>query len=122
MQPRLGSLPLAERDAAFGQIRGREFDAHLVARDDADKVLPHPARDMGHHLVPSFDLHLEARIGEGLSYSPLNLQRFFLRLRHTHLSIMRMPGRTRCSPELDIVIVRFDLCKTRLEGRSQKLE
>ena len=79
-------LPFAERDAAFGEVVGGEFNADLVARDDANKVLPHPAGHMGHDFVSPFDLHFEARIGQGLCYSPLDLERFFLRFRHTGLS------------------------------------
>ncbi len=38
-------LPLAVGDPAFRQIIGRQLDPHLVARNDADEVLPHLAGD-----------------------------------------------------------------------------
>src|SRR6185436_17385407 len=57
-------LSLAERDAAFGQIVRRELHPHLVAGDNADEVLAHPARHVGGHLMAALDLHAKPRVGQ----------------------------------------------------------
>src|SRR4029453_769856 len=70
-------LPLAIDDPALGQIVGRKLDVDLVARNDADEVLTHLARDMGHHFAAGVELHAETRIGEGLCDRAANDERFF---------------------------------------------
>ena len=75
-------LAFAEGDAALGQVVRRELDADLVARDDADEVLPHTAGDVSGDLMAPLDLDAEPRIRERLSDDPFNLQSFFFLFRH----------------------------------------
>ena len=56
-------LALAKHDSTFGQVVRRELHADAVARDDADKMLPHPAGNMRHDEVAAFNLHAESRVG-----------------------------------------------------------
>src|SRR5256885_14921736 len=85
-------LAFAVNDAAFCQVVRREFDPHPVARHDADKVLAHPARNVGHNDVSTFDLNAKSSIGQGLRYSALDLECFFLLLCHTRLCPMNEMG------------------------------
>src|ERR1700693_929698 len=53
-------------DSPARQVVRRQFPLHPVARQDANKVLPHLARDMRQHLVLVLELHPEHRVGERL--------------------------------------------------------
>ena len=55
-------LPLAERDAALGEIVWREFDPDFIAGDNADEMLTHPAGDVGGHNVPPLDFNAKSSI------------------------------------------------------------
>ena len=85
-------LAFAVNDAAFCQVVWREFDPHPVARHDADKVLAHPTGNVGHNDVSTFDLNAKSSIGQGLRYSPLDLECFFLLFCHTRLCPMNDMG------------------------------
>src|SRR5262245_47134754 len=45
-------------------------------------MLPHPAGNVGHNDVSTFDLDAKARIGEGLCHHTLDLKSFFLLFCH----------------------------------------
>ena len=79
-------LAFAVDDPALGQIVRREFDANSIARHDADEVLTHSSRDVGHDNVSTFDLHAEPRVREGLGNGTLDLKSFFLLFRHKKLA------------------------------------
>ena len=51
---------VAERDAALGQVIGREFERDTVTRDDADVVFAHFPGGVGNDLVTI--LHAKAQI------------------------------------------------------------
>ena len=85
-------LAFAVNDAAFCQIVWREFDPHPVARYDADKMLAHPASNVGHNDVSTFDLNAKSSIGQGLRHSALDLKCFFLLFCHTRLCPMNDMG------------------------------
>ena len=60
-------LFLAEDDSPAGEIVGREFDFDFVAREDADEVFSHFARDMPEDFArgpPLLDAKLEHRVGQ----------------------------------------------------------
>src|SRR5712691_668699 len=73
------------RDAAAGEIVGRHFHLHLVARQDADVVLPHLSGDRGEHGVPALDLHPEHRARERLDDLAFYLDLLFL---DRHISVV----------------------------------
>src|SRR5947207_12621788 len=52
------------RDSTPGEVVGTQLDADRVARQDADEVLSQLAGDMGEHLVPVLQAHLEHRVRE----------------------------------------------------------
>ena len=56
---------VAVSDPALGQIVGRHFNLDLVAGQDADVVLAHPAGDMGDDLVAILQLDPEHGVREG---------------------------------------------------------
>jgi hypothetical protein len=66
-------LSFAVNDPALGQIVGRKLDANAIAGDDADKMLAHPARDMGHDNVSTFDLYAKSRVRQRLRDDALDL-------------------------------------------------
>ena len=47
----------------------------MIARHDADEVLAHLARDVGHHRVTVGEFHAELRVGEGFHNVPLDFNR-----------------------------------------------
>src|SRR5205823_9857954 len=53
-------------DSATGEVVRGELDLHLVARKDADVVLPHLPRDRREDAVPAVDLHPKHRAGQSL--------------------------------------------------------
>src|SRR4029079_8485000 len=79
----LPALALAESDATFGEVVGREFNPHSIARDDTNEVLSHFACHVCGHDVTAIDLHAKARVGEGLGDHAVDFESFFLwLLRH----------------------------------------
>src|SRR5574340_245614 len=58
------NVPLLEaiRDPAPAQVVGRQLDDDLVARQDADVVHTHLARDVSEHLVPVIEVYPKHRI------------------------------------------------------------
>src|SRR5680860_822557 len=71
-------LLVAVGDPAAVEVVGRELDLHPVAREDADVVAAHLARDMAEHLVVVVELDLEHRVGQGLGDLALQLDLLFL--------------------------------------------
>src|SRR5512141_1612828 len=69
----------AENDPRPCQIIRRQFHRHLVARQDADIVHAHLARDMSQHYVAIFQLHPEGGVGEIFHNLPLHLDNVFFR-------------------------------------------
>ena len=67
----LGSYP------AFGEVVGRHFDGHEIAREDADVVFAHLAGDMRGDYVPVLELHAERSVGQSLDDFAFHLQCFF---------------------------------------------
>src|SRR5215217_1002134 len=67
------------RDPSARQVVRRQFDLHLVSREDADEVHPHLARDVREHLVAVIQHHAEHRVGEGLHHRPLYFDGIILR-------------------------------------------
>ncbi len=61
------------------QIIRAKLHRHAIARQDADEVLAHPARDMGQDLVVVLELHLEHSVGQRLGDRCHDLNRVFLR-------------------------------------------
>ena len=76
-------LTFAERDPAFGEVVGREFDLHLVTWNDADEIFSHLACDVCVDDVTTGDLHAKPRVGEGLRDDPFNFESLFL-IRHEY--------------------------------------
>src|ERR1035438_2122067 len=54
-----GDLPVAEGDAAFGQVVGGQLQGDLVARQHANAVAAQPSRQMGQHDAVMVDLDAE---------------------------------------------------------------
>ena len=61
------SILAAPRDAAAGQVVGRELDGDLVAGVNADEIHAHLAGDVGHDAVPVGQFYLEHGIGQRLN-------------------------------------------------------
>ena len=57
-----GSLPFAEDDPPLGQVVRGKFNADLIARDNANKILAHSSGDMGQDLVSVLQLDSETGI------------------------------------------------------------
>src|SRR2546423_12297776 len=68
-------------DSTAGQVVGGELDLDLVARKDADVVLPHLSRDRREDAVTAVDLHSEHRAGQSLDDLAFDLD-LLLFLRH----------------------------------------
>src|SRR3990167_1196005 len=77
----LAFLAVAVRDAAAGEVVGRELHLHLIARQDADVVLPHLPGDGREHVVAAVDLDPEHRARQRLDDLALHLD-FLLLDRH----------------------------------------
>ena len=79
------SLAFAVDNPTFGQIVGREFDSDPVTGHDSDKVLPHPASDVGHDEMPAFNFHAKTRIRKSLNDHALHFECFFFLFCHTRI-------------------------------------
>src|SRR4249919_2606080 len=73
-----GLLLQSERDATAREVVRGDLDLDLVARQDADVVLPHLTRDAGEDAVPAFELNPEHRARQRLHDLPLQLDLLFL--------------------------------------------
>src|SRR4029079_6579395 len=73
-------LLVAVRDAAAGQVVGRELDLHLVAGQDPDVVHAHLPRDVREHLVAVLELYSEHGVGQWLDHCSLHEDRVVLGL------------------------------------------
>src|SRR5207342_3033082 len=60
-------------DATLGEVVGGHFDLDLIAREDADVVLPHAPGDVGNDLVAVLELHPEHGVREGFGDRTLEL-------------------------------------------------
>ena len=76
------ALAFAVGDSAFGEIVGRNLQADLVPRNDADEILTETTREVGCHVVTVFYLHPTASIGNFLLYRALDFNGFFGFFRH----------------------------------------
>src|SRR5271168_2525901 len=98
------SLLVPVRDAPAGQVVGRKLHGHPVARQDADKILPHLAGNVRQNLVLVLQLHAEHGIRQRLHYSGHHLYGILFRvavaaLLLLHRSFCHEPSRA-CSPKL----------------------
>src|SRR5215510_7650510 len=66
-------------DPAPRQVVGRQLHEDLVARKDADEVLPHLSRDVRQHLMLVLQLHFEHRVGQRLHDRRHDLDGLFFR-------------------------------------------
>jgi hypothetical protein len=62
-----------EHDPRTRQIVRRQFNRHLVARQDTDVMHAHLARDVSQHDMAIFQLYPESRVGEVLNDLTLHL-------------------------------------------------
>src|SRR5688572_1943481 len=65
-------------DASARDVVWGDFEAHAVAGEDADAVLPHPAARIGEHVGAVFQLDAELRIGQHFLHGAVDFQHFFL--------------------------------------------
>ena len=74
-----GESALSINDAASGKIVGGQGYPYRIARDDADIVLAHLARQVGEDQVSAiFQFDPEHGIGQGFANDALYLDSFFL--------------------------------------------
>ena len=57
---------MAERNSAFGEIVGGEFQSDFIAGQDANAIAAEPARQVGQHNPLVFELYAEQAAGEFL--------------------------------------------------------
>src|SRR4249919_3041800 len=72
------SLLESERDAAAGEIVGRELHLDSIPREDPDVVLPHLPGDLGEHVVPRVELHPKHGARERFDHLSFHLDLVFL--------------------------------------------
>ncbi|EMI20989.1 hypothetical protein RMSM_02076 [Rhodopirellula maiorica SM1] len=80
-RPRTLSFP--ENNSTFGQIVGRQFDSHLITRDNTDEVFTHSARNMSHYFAAGLELDAETSIGECLGYRAFDFEGLFFLCQET---------------------------------------
>src|SRR5207253_1841990 len=83
------SSTLSVGDSTPGEVVGRQFHLHLVARKDADVVLSHLPGDLRQHFMPVFQLDAEHRARKGLGDLAFDLDLVFL--------LRQLPRRNRAS-------------------------
>jgi hypothetical protein len=71
-------IQVAEGDTALGQVVRREFERHLVTRQDADVVLAHLAAAVGDQLMAVVERHAVARVGQDFGHCAVHFDQFFL--------------------------------------------
>jgi hypothetical protein len=76
---------LAIDDSPLSEVIGRQLNSDSIAGDDADEVLPHPARDVGHDKVSALDFYAKPGVREGLRDDAFDFQGFFFLIRHTRV-------------------------------------
>ncbi|MNU04666.1 hypothetical protein D3C72_2491710 [compost metagenome] len=69
---------MTERDAALGQVVGRQLERDLVAGQDADVVLAHLAAAVGDQLVAVVERDAVARVGQDFGHCAVHFDQFFL--------------------------------------------
>ena len=57
---------MTERNSAFGEIVGGEFQSDFVARQDADTIAAEAPREVRQHYTLMFQLYTEQAAGEFL--------------------------------------------------------
>ena len=77
----LARLLISVNNPSAIQIVRTQFHCHPIARKNADKILPHPSRNVGQHFVPAaaLELHFEHRIRQRLKHRCHHLNRVFFR-------------------------------------------
>ena len=68
---------MPEGDSPFGEIVRRQFKGDLVARQDADVMLPHLAGGIGDQLVTIVEINAKTRIGEHFGNHAVHFEQFF---------------------------------------------
>ncbi|GAA5509235.1 hypothetical protein Rcae01_04734 [Novipirellula caenicola] len=71
------TLSFSEDDSTLGQIVRRQFNSHLITRNNTDEVFTHTARNMSHHFATGLQLDTETSIGECLGYSTFDFEGLF---------------------------------------------
>ncbi|CCF17913.1 protein of unknown function [Pseudorhizobium banfieldiae] len=71
-------------DTALGQVVGSHFHKDLIAGENTDTVLAHPASGMGNDLVFVFELHTERCVRQQFGHDARKLKDFFF----SHLRII----------------------------------
>src|SRR5690606_24138777 len=65
-------------DATLGQVVGRHFAQHLVARENANAVLAHTPRSVGDDFMFVFQFDPEGRVGKQFGDHARKFEHFFL--------------------------------------------
>ena len=55
---------MTERNSAFGEIVGGQFQGDFIARDYANTIAPEPARQVSQDDALMFELHAKQAAGE----------------------------------------------------------
>jgi hypothetical protein len=79
-------------DPTLGQIVGREFDLHPIARKDSDEIRPKLSTDIGADSVAIFELNHERCVRQRLDNGPLDFDRIFLRQQTPDQNAILGPG------------------------------
>jgi hypothetical protein len=80
------SLPIG--DPTLRQIVGRKLDSDLVAGNNTDEVLAHPARHVGGDDVSPFNLDAKSRVRESLGYDALDFESLLFLFCHRLLLVL----------------------------------
>ena len=73
------NLVFSHHDAAFRQIVRRQLNRHFVAQRQADKMRPHPARNVGQQPMPVRQFHPEQGVRQHFHYGAFNFNGIFAR-------------------------------------------
>ncbi len=71
------SLDMAERDAALGQVVGRQFQRHLVTGQNADVVLTHLAVGVSDEFVTVIELDTIASVRQNFEHLACHFNQIF---------------------------------------------
>jgi hypothetical protein len=110
---------VTEHDTRLVQVVRGHFNRHLVALQDADVVLLHPARRIGDELVAIFEVDAETQFRQNFGYEALHFNQFFF----SHVfSLGKRCVNSRLGPGSEQKTLRMPVvpCKT-VEGRSASL-
>ncbi len=94
-------LAFAIDDSTLGQIVRRKLDPDLIARDNSDEVLPHPAGDVRHHFRSRVQLDPEPRIGERLCNGALDFEGLFFFSQNQTSTEEKLSARRRIDVDVD---------------------